>query len=332
MLLRTAATGLCHSDLHYLQGKRGHPTPLILGHEASAVVEKVGSSVTRVAPGDHVVVFCAPGWGRCRQCLERRPQLCTSPPFTRPAGSAPRLRIGDESVNAFSGLGTFAEQMIVYESFVVSIRKDMPLDKAALVSCAVVTGVGAAIFTAQVKLGQSVAVIGAGGVGLNTIQGARLAGAHQIIAVDRLAATLKLALQLGATHTVDASTEDPVQAVRDLTSGGVDHAFEAIGLPAAVEQAYAMLRPGGTTTVIGILASGVQVQLPGADFLLEKRLQGCHMGSGQFEVHLPMLIDLYLDGRLDLDPLVADRLTLDSINEGFHTLAAGRLARTVIVF
>jgi S-(hydroxymethyl)glutathione dehydrogenase/alcohol dehydrogenase len=332
VLLRTVAAGLCHSDLHCIEGSFGVKTPMVLGHEASGVVEKVGSAVTGLEVGDHVIVFCAPACGRCRACYSGRPTICHNPPFTRGDGQPPRLVVDGEPVGALAGLGTFAEQMLVAETSAVEVRKDMPLDKAALISCAVVTGVGAATFTARVATGDDVAVIGTGGVGLNAVQGARLAGARRIIAIDRLQSNLELAKKFGATHLVDAGVVDAVAAVLELTGDGVDHAIEAVGLATTAEQAFAMLRHGGAATVIGMISADQPISVPGLALLDERRLQGSHMGSAKYQIHLPMLVDLYLDGRLELDALVAERIDLADINAGFEELSRGRLARSIVVF
>jgi S-(hydroxymethyl)glutathione dehydrogenase/alcohol dehydrogenase len=332
VLLRTAATGLCHSDLHCIEGSFEVERPIVLGHEASGIVEKVGSAVTDLEVGDHVIVFCTPGCGRCRACYSGRPTICHAPPFTRADGQPPRLVANGEPVGAHAGLGTFAEQMLVGENSVVKIRNDMPLDKAALISCAVMTGIGAAAFTARVGVGDDVAVIGTGGVGLNAVQGARLAGARRIIAIDRLQSNLQLAKKLGGTHLIDATEVDPVATVLELTGDGVDHAIEAAGLARTTEQAFAMLRHGGTATLIGIVPEDQPISLPGLPLLDERRLQGSHMGSAKYQIHLPMLVDLYLDGRLELDSLLADRIKLEDINAGYEELARGRLARSVVVF
>jgi S-(hydroxymethyl)glutathione dehydrogenase / alcohol dehydrogenase len=332
VLLRTVATGLCHSDLHCIQGSFDVEIPIVLGHEASGIVEKVGSQVSGLEVGDHVIVFCAPACGRCPACYAGRPTICHNPPFTRADGQPPRLVVNGEPVGALSGLGTFAEQMLVAETSVVKIRKDMPLDKAALISCAVITGIGAAAFTARVGLGDDVAVIGAGGVGLNAVQGARLAGARRVIAIDRLQSNLQLAKKFGATHLIDAGAVDAVAGVLDLTGDGVDHAIEAVGVAKTAEQAFAMLRHGGTATVIGMIPADQPISLPGLALLDERRLQGSHMGSARYQIHLPMLVDLYLDGRLELDSLVAESIELADINAGYDELSRGRLARSIIVF
>jgi len=331
VLLRTAATGLCHSDLNCFEGAFEVERPIVLGHEASGVVEKVGSAVTDLEVGDHVIVFPHPACGRCRACYSGRRTICTNRPFTRPEDQPPRLVANGEPIAALDGLGTFAEQMLVGENSVVKIRKDMPLDKAALLSCAVMTGVGAVAFTARVGVGDDVAVVGTGGVGLNAVQGARLAGARRIIAIDRLQSNLQLAKKLGATHLIDATEVDPVATVLELTGDGVDHAIEAAGHAATAEQAVAMLRHGGVATVTGTITDR-PISVPGLPLLDERRLQGSNLGSARFQIHLPMLVDLYLDGRLELDSLVAERIDLADINAGNDKLARGRLARSVVVF
>jgi S-(hydroxymethyl)glutathione dehydrogenase/alcohol dehydrogenase len=238
-----------------------------------------------------------------------------------------------ETVHQFLELSSFAEQLLVHENAVVKIRDDMPLDRAALIGCGVTTGLGAVFRTARVEPGDTVAVIGCGGIGLNCVQGARIAGANRIIAVDTLPAKLELARTFGATETVDASAGDPVAQVRDLTAGaGVAHAFEAIGLKTTAEQAFAMLRRGGTATVIGMIPLGQNVELPGVDFLAEKRIQGSNMGSNRFRVDMPRYVDMYLDGRLMLDELVSARLPLEKVNDAFDAMKRGEVARSVIVF
>jgi S-(hydroxymethyl)glutathione dehydrogenase/alcohol dehydrogenase len=330
--LRTAVAGLCHSDLHYINGIWTEPLPIILGHEASAIVEEVGSAVTEFEPGDHVAVFCAPGCGVCPYCAKGRYVLCDNPPFWRPEGSEPRRFQGDAAINDLYGIGSFGEEMIADQASLVKIRKDVSLEIASLVSCSVITGFGAAAFTAGVRVGDTVAVVGAGGVGLNAVQGASFAGASRVIAVDRQAENLEVALEVGATDTVDASAVDSVEAVRDLAGGGVDHAFEAVGLVATAEQALSMTKKGGTATVIGMLPLESKITVPFEELIWERRLQSSVMGSSDAKRHMPMLIDLYLQGRLKLDPLMAEQITLDEINTGFEKLEGGRRARSLIVY
>ena len=329
--IRTAAAGLCHTDLHVMEGLLATRLPVVLGHEAAGVVEAVGDEVTSVAPGDHVITCCSVFCGQCEECLAGRTYLCTGLRATRRMSGTPRLGLRGERVLPFSELGAFAEVMLVHENAAVAVSTDIPLDRAALVGCAVVTGVGSVVTTARVQPGARVAVIGCGGVGLNSVQGARLAGAARIIAVDVQPGKLELARTFGATDTVDATDVDPVLAVRELTGGGADHAFEAIGLKTTIEQAVAMLRRGGTATVMGVLPAGTSVELDGTD-LFGKRVQGSVMGSNQFKIDMPRYVDLYLQGRLLLDELVSNQIRLDEVNEGFATLKEGTVARSVIVF
>ena len=332
VLVRTVAAGLCHSDLHFMEGKYACATPTILGHEAAGVVEAVGADVTHVRPGDHVIgclsVFC----GRCEYCLSGRPVLCDREGLERGADRPPRLSWNGAPLHQMFRLSAFAELMLVHENAVVKIRRDMPLDRAALIGCAVTTGLGAVFRTARVPPGSTVAVLGCGGVGLNCVQGAAIAGAGRVIAVDPLPWKLELARTFGATDAVDAAAGDPVGQVRELTGGGVEFAFEAVGLAATAEQAFAMLRKGGTATVIGMIPVGERVALPGSDFLQEKTIQGSSMGSNRFRVDMPRYVDLYLQGRLKLDELVSARIGLEEVNDGFAAMRRGEVARSVIVF
>jgi S-(hydroxymethyl)glutathione dehydrogenase/alcohol dehydrogenase len=332
VLVRTAAAGVCHSDLHFADGSYRAKLPCVLGHESAGVVEAVGPDVTHVRPGDHVITCLSVFCGNCEYCLSGRPALCNGKRgLSRGKTEAARLSAGDETMWQFLDMSSFAEQMLVHENGLVKIPEAMPLEQAALVGCGVTTGLGAVFRTARVEAGSTVAVIGCGGIGLNCIQGARLAGAGRIIAVDRVPAKLDLARRFGATDTVDAS-EDAVAQVKDLTSGGVEYAFEAIGLKVTTEQAFAMLRPGGVATVIGMIPVGTNIELPGVDFLSEKRIQGCQMGSNRFRIDMPRYVDLYLQGRLLLDELVSARIKLDDVNEAFDELRRGEVARSVVVF
>ena len=333
VLVRVAASGLCHSDLHFMEGKYATDTPIVLGHEAAGVVEAVGSEVVGFRPGDRVSACLSVFCGRCEHCLRGRPSLCQAPERQRAPDQPPRLSIDGARVYQFARLGAFAEQVLVHEHALVKIRPEMPLDRAALIGCAVVTGVGAVANTAKVALGSTVAVLGCGGIGLNCIQGAALAGASRVIAVDTLAWKLELARAFGATDVVDASEEDTVERVRELTDGGVEYAFEAIGLKTTAEQAFAMLRRGGTATLIGMIPEGQSVEFPGSDLVFEgKVVQGSNMGSNRFRLDIPRYVDLYLSGRLKLDELISARIGLDDVNEGYERLKRGEVARSVIVF
>lgn len=332
VLIRTAAAGCCHSDLHFMEGLYRHPTPTVLGHESAGIVEQVGADVTAVRPGDHVITCLSVFCGRCELCISGRPHLCTKVATRRPRDGAQRLTQDGSPMHQFLDLSSFAEQMLVNEGAVVAVRDDMPLDRAALLGCGVLTGLGAVFNTAGVRPGETVAVIGCGGVGLSAIQGAAIAGAGRIIAVDRVASKLELARSMGATDTVDASSGDAVGQVAELTSGGVDHAFEAIGLKVAAEQAFAMLRSGGTATIIGMIPYGQTVELPGHQFLAEKKIQGSMMGSNRFRLDMPRYVEMYLAGKLNLDDLVSDRVALTDVNAAFAAMKAGEIARDVIVF
>ncbi len=333
VLIRTVAAGCCHSDLHFIEGTYRTPVPAVLGHESAGIVEQVGADVTAVAPGDHVITCLSVFCGQCDFCISGRPHLCTKVATRRPKDGPQRLSAADGSpMNQFLDLSSFAEQMLVHEGAVVKIRDDMPLDRAALIGCGVTTGLGAVFNTARVGAGGTVAVLGAGGIGLNAIQGAFLAGASRIIAVDMLDGKLELAKQFGATDTVNASDGTAVQQVMELTGGGVHYSFEAIGLKVAAEQAFAMLRRGGTATVIGMIPIGQNVELPGFAFLGEKKIQGSAMGSNRFRVDMPRYVDLYLQGRLKLDELVSARIKLEEINDGFAEMKKGEIARSVIIF
>jgi S-(hydroxymethyl)glutathione dehydrogenase/alcohol dehydrogenase len=328
--VRTAAAGVCHSDLHVIEGKYPSALPAVLGHEAAGVVEAVGSAVEYVRPGDHVITCISMWCGNCRNCIRGRPSLCSQEGLTRLETDKPRLTQDGTPVIQFSNLSCFAEEMLVHEKAIAKVTKEIPLDKAALIGCGVVTGVGAVQNTAEVRPGDAVAVVGCGGIGLNAVQGARLAGAERIIAIDRLASKLELARKFGATDIVDASQVDPVEAVRDLTGGGVDHAIEAVGLKTTAEQCFSMVAMGGTATVIGMLPVGTKIELMGLELLAEKKIQGSVMGSTRFRVDMPSYIQLYLQGRLNLDDLVSRVITLEEINEAFGALKTGEVARSLI--
>lgn len=333
VLIQTSAAGLCHSDLHFLEAKYPAQVPSVLGHESAGVVEAVGEGVTYVKPDDHVITCLSVFCGHCEECLTGHMSLCQNPETKRQVGEAPRLSRPDGSVmNQFLNLSSFAEQMLVHEHAIVKINPEMPLDRACLLGCGATTGLGAVMNTARIEAGSTVAVLGCGGIGLNAVQGALLAGASRIIAIDMLDSKLELAKVFGATDTINASDGTAVQQVMEMTGGGVHYSFEAIGLKVAAEQAFAMLRRGGTATVIGMIPIGQSVELPGYAFLGEKKIQGSAMGSNRFRVDMPRYVDLYLQGRLKLDELVSARIKLDEINDGFAEMKKGELARSVIVF
>jgi len=332
VLIRTKAAGICHSDLHFWNGSYPGQVPMVLGHESAGVVEQVGSDVHYVKPGDHVITCLSVFCGHCEQCLTGHMSLCNEPETNRTKEETPRLSHNDQPLTQFAQLGSFAEMMLVHEHALVKVREDMPMDRAALIGCGVTTGIGAVIHTAKVEPGSTVAVIGCGGIGLSAINGAALAGAARIIAVDMVPSKLELARKFGATDVVDASDGEAVGKVIEMTGGGVHYSFEAIGLKATAEQAFQMLRAGGTATVIGMIPPGQMVSLHGVDFLSEKKIQGSFMGSNRFRVDMPRFIDFYLQGKLHLDDLISNRIALTDINEGMEALKTGEIARSVIMF
>ena len=332
VLIRTVAAGICHSDLHFADGLYPHPLPCVLGHESAGVVEAVGSDVRYVVPGDHVITCLSAFCGHCEHCITGHMSRCTGAETHRGPTETSRLTLGGKPMHQYLNLSSYAEQLLVHEHTIVKVRKDMPLDRAALIGCGVMTGVGAVFHTAKVEPGSKVAVIGCGGIGLSAINGAALAGAGQIIAIDMVGSKLNLAKRFGATDVINASEGDVVKMVRELTGGGVHYSFEAIGLKKTAEQAFKMVRSGGTATVIGMIPVGVMVEIHGAELLQEKKLQGSIMGSNRFRVDMPRLVDFYLAGKLNLDDMISDTLELKDINRGFDTLRKGEVARQVIKF
>jgi len=333
VLVRTAACGVCHSDLHVVEGALPTTLPAVLGHEPAGVVERVGSEVRQFAAGDHVIGCLSAFCGTCEYCVGGRPNLCGGDATRRTPQEEPRLRTARTPVAQFAHLSAFAEQMLVHENTLVKIRPDMPLDRAALIGCGVTTGLGAAFNTAQVRAGRSVAVIGCGGVGLSIIQGCRIAGAGRIIALDSRDWKLDLARQLGATDTVSTAAGNAGAQVMEMTAGGVDYAFEAIGLPATVRDAVRMTRKGGTTIMVGVVPVGTNVELPAADIVMrEKSILGSMMGSNRFRTDMPRYVDLYLKGQLKLDEMISARLPLEQVNDALDALREGTAARSVLVF
>lgn len=338
VLVRTVASGVCHSDYHVVLGEWSGPTPLVLGHEGAGVVEAVGVDVTAVEPGDHVVLSWMPYCRRCRHCLAGRPNLCeltarTSYDSVLLDGTT-RLSENGEPVYSYLATASLSEYTVVPETAAIPIRKDMPLHLAALVGCAVATGVGAVLNTARVAPGSSVLVVGCGGVGLSALMGAALTSADPVIAVDRNDETLALARQLGATHTLNADRTDVLRAVRDITgSVGVDYAFEAIGLPATLELAHRATGPAGTTVVVGQVAEGATMSIDPFELSdREKRLIGSNYGSCRPPEDFPRLIDLAMRDRLDLPALIGRTIPLEDINTAFAAMSRGATGRTVVTF
>ncbi|QBE49795.1 Zn-dependent alcohol dehydrogenase [Leucobacter triazinivorans] len=338
VLVRIAASGVCHSDLHALDGEWATPAPLVLGHEGAGVVVAVGSEVDDLEVDDHVILSWTPSCQKCEFCVSGRPVLCQLANETAYQhvffDGRPRLRDGDQGVKSFLAVGSFGDHAMVPASAAIKIRKDAPLAQAALVGCAVTTGIGAVVNTARVEPGSTVLVVGCGGVGLNVVQGARLAGARQIIVADVSEEKLELGRRFGATHTVNSREVDLVSAVHELTDGrGVDYAFEAIGLPVTIEACYEATSRGGTTVVVGQVADGVKISID--PFVMsdqEKRLIGSNYGSSRQSIDFPRIIDLYLEGRVDLDSMVTARIPLEGVNEAFDEMRSGRGIRTVIEY
>ena len=332
VLIRTKACGVCHSDLHFIDGAYPTPLPAVPGHEAAGVVEAVGADVTALKPGDHVVTCFSAFCGRCEFCASGRLALCVDASTKRRKGEEPRLALDGAPVHQLLNVAGYAEQLLVHENGAVAIDPAMPLDRAALMGCAVVTGAGAIFNTARVRPGEDVAVIGCGGIGLAAVNAARIAGAARIIAIDPVAGKRALAEKVGATHSLDASAAGLREQIMELTKGGVHHAIEAVGRISTGELALSLLRRGGVATIVGMMPLTERLSMGALDLLAEKKLQGCLMGSNRFPVDIPRLAGFYLAGRLDLDSLVAERVSLADVNAAVDTLRSGEAARSVIVF
>jgi S-(hydroxymethyl)glutathione dehydrogenase/alcohol dehydrogenase len=330
VIIKTGAAGLCHSDLSVMNGTISlGDFPLVLGHESAGTVVEVGRDVTYVKPGDRVITCLSQFCGLCEYCLTGRSYLCRELRSADRATS--RLSQGGSAVGQFAGLSSFAEELLVHENAVVKFDDDIPVEVAAVVGCGVTTGLGAALNTAKVAPASTTAVIGLGGVGLAAVQGCSIAGARQVIAVDRWPGRLERALALGATHVVNAAETDSVQAVLELSGGGVDYAFEAVGRSDTSEQAFGMTRPGGMAIIVGVV-SGMNITVPGSLLQGDRILRGCSMGSNRFRIDMPKWLDLYRQGRLKLDEFITARIKLEDVNEGYAAMQRGEGARSVIVF
>jgi S-(hydroxymethyl)glutathione dehydrogenase/alcohol dehydrogenase len=334
--VRVKAAGVCHSDWHIINGDWTLPLPMVLGHEAAGVVEEVGAAVSHVKPGDHVIFSFRPQCGRCLYCSIGRSILCDGHQTARWAmlDGTCRLKRDGQDIFQMARIGTFAESVVCPAEMLVPIRKEMPWPQAALMGCCVPTGVGAVTRCAEVEAGASVLVIGCGGVGLNVVQGARLAGAATIVACDLLDSKLAYARDFGATHTVNGAKDKVVDYVRGLTGGrGVDYAFDAIGGEATTLQIVDAIRPGGTAVIVGMAAMAVRAPItPYMMALQEKCLKGTMYGSVRPDLDFPRLVDLYMQRRLRIDELVSRTYRIDEINEGFAALRTGQVARGVVTF
>jgi alcohol dehydrogenase len=339
VLVAIKAAGLCHSDLSAMNGVRPRertPLPMILGHEAVGEVLDIGPGVADLAPGDRVVTLFVPSCGHCVPCMEGRPALCESAPRYSGAGTLAsggmRFRLRGAPVHHYVGVAAFAQTTVMMRRSLVKIDADVPIDIAALIGCAVLTGVGAVLNTARVKAGESVAVVGLGGVGMSALLGARLAGAHPIVAVDPNDDKLRLAAELGATMTIRSDERDAVGTVRDATHGGVHHAFETAGVTEALDLAYRVTRRGGTTVIAGLPAGNLTVPIPHAGIVAEERtVKGSYFGSCVPVRDVPRLIAAYRSGRLPIDRIAGETVKLEAMNEAFDALAAGTGLRRVLV-
>ncbi len=337
VLVRVRAAGLCHSDLSVINGDRPRPTPMALGHEAAGEVIEVGPGVFDLRPGDHVVMIFVPSCGHCPPCAEGRPALCEPAAASNTAGTllggGRRLRRRGQEVNNHLGVSTFADHAVVSRRSLIKIDKSLPFAEAALFGCAVLTGVGAVTNTARVPAGSTVAVVGLGGVGLNSLLGACLTGARQIIAVDVHDEKLELARRLGATAVISAREADAVGQVKDLTGGGVDFAFEMAGSVRALELAYRLTRRGGTTVTAGLPPPDEAWPVPAVNLVAEERtVKGSYVGSSVPVRDVPRYIELYQRGKLPVDKLMGERLQLTEINSAFDRLASGLSSRQILVF
>lgn len=336
ILVRVAASGLCASDLNAIDGKRKLvPFPAVIGHEASGIVQEIGPNVSGISVGDHVVMSIVPNCGECEWCKRGIPNYCSTAGDAMGAGGlfdkTSRLSENGTKLNQFLCVASFAEYAVVPASGAVVIPKEMPLDRAALLSCAVLTGYGAVVNTAKVKAGSSVAVFGCGGVGLNSVQGARIVGAKTIIAVDVNDEKLEIARKVGATHTVNASKEDPVAFINSVC-GGADYVFDASGRESTISQAWLATGVQGQLTLVGLLKNGAQLTLDAGPFVNEQSIKGCYFGSANLQKDVISLVKSYLSGQLYLDELISERIGLEGLNEAVKRLRAGEGARNVLVF
>ncbi len=327
VLLDIVGAGVCHSDYHYVTGHRTlRRTPSVLGHEGAGTVHAVGDGVRDFAPGDKIILSLDAMCGKCRNCTNGRPALCE----THRMEPVSRMTLDGEPV--YHIRPTFVEQTLVLADACVKVPDDTPLEKACLISCGVITGIGAVVNRAKVETGASMAVFGCGGVGLNVIQGGVLASAGKIIAVDTVPYKLELAEQMGATHFINSAQEDPVQRIIEITGGGADYAFEVVGFPSIVRQAIDSVRMTGTAVVVGVQPQGQDVSVEGWHLLEDRTLMGAFHGAARPRVDFLWILDLYKQGKIKLDELISRYRPLDEINEAFDDMSQGKVARTVLVF
>ncbi|MEY3358128.1 MAG: hypothetical protein RIR87_1187 [Actinomycetota bacterium] len=333
ILVRNVAAGICHSDLLFFEGTWDHPIPTILGHEVAGIVEAVGPEVTSVKIGDHIIGCAGGPCYECRYCVMGRPIICINRSHDRPASDTPRIRCNGAKIHQYGQLSGFAESMLIHEHACAVIPKEIPLHLASIIGCGVATGLGAVFNTARVEPGASVVVTGVGGVGLNSIQGARIAGASKIIAVDISTDNLTLAEKLGATHLVNAAQVNAVEAVREITKGGADYVIETSGSAKVAETSFDMLGEGAVLTLVGLPPHGTKIAFDMTKFIpSEMSVRGCHVGSLRPRIDLPRYCEMYLTGALDLESLVTQTYSLPQINDGFARLTKGTKGRGVVVF
>jgi S-(hydroxymethyl)glutathione dehydrogenase / alcohol dehydrogenase len=338
VLVKMAASGICHSDLHVMTGHLEGSLPAVLGHEGAGIVVEVGPGVTSLKPGDHVIPLWRLSCGTCEYCSNGRPALCALGHQIRMTGrlldGTTRFKFNGKEINHWAGVSSFSEYTVIPEPAIVKIPEEFSLDNAALLGCAVITGLGAVFNAAKVRPGSDVAVFGMGGVGVNVVQGASIAGANKIIGVDVLTNKLKQAKQFGVTHTVNSKEENPVEAIRELTNGrGVDYAFEVVGLPEIIRQAYDSLCKRGMAVAVGVAPFKTEVSIPIMTLVYEERvLTGSVYGSGRPKIDIPMMINLYRAGKLKLDELLTRKYKFNQINEAFEALKRGEVIRSIITF
>ncbi len=336
ILVRMEAAGVCHSDMHVRDGFIPEPLPIVLGHEGTGVVVEVGTGVSGLRPGDRVVLTLVPACGTCYFCRKGEPHMCSTSGKMASQGvlrdGTSRMHIGSRPLHHFNSVSCFSEYTVVPQEGAVKIAADVPLEVAALLGCAVVTGVGAVERTAQVRPGDSVAVIGCGGVGLNVIQAASLSGAYPVIAIDIRQEKIELAKNFGASHGVNSREQDAAAVIQEITQYGVDWAFEVLGNPRTIEQAWGLIRPGGTVVVVGLSPKGSRVSLPAFDFISEKNIRGCFYGSTHFHADVPDILKRIQAGRMRTEGMVSHSVPLEELETAFDRLRNGDGARTILRF
>jgi len=336
VMVRMAATGVCHTDIHFIKGEMPIGLPVVLGHEGAGIVEEVGPGVTNLQPGDHVILMVVWSCGKCRYCVSGQPAMCLegmgyNMMGTLPAGTK-RLRKGDQELNHFFSQSSFAEYAVVHERTAIKVREDAPLDKVCLMGCGTTTGIGAVLNTAAIKAGESVVIYGCGGVGLSAVIGANLAGAGKIIAVDMLDMKLEKAKELGADYVINASREDPAQRVLEMTGGGADYALECVGNVNVSSQAFASIHVGGKCVIVGMAPVGTMMNIATFEFLQGKTITGTVQGNIRASIDVPKYVDLFMSGKLPIDKLISRYYSLDEINEAIDAMEKGKVIRGIIRF